>query len=95
MGPEHLKFGGGAAASAYHPLVLLAVLLAGIILCSGSRQRAVVAFLLAGMLIPTDQVLVLGTIHFPMLRILALFGLGRSHLFKGCPSFRNLQRRNE
>ena len=29
------------------------------------------------MLIPTDQVLVLGTIHFPMLRILALFGLAR------------------
>jgi hypothetical protein len=77
VGPEHLKFGGGAAASAYHPAVLLLVITAGLFLCFGPRQKAIVGFLVAAILVPADQVLVLGSLHFPMLRILALFGLAR------------------
>ena len=37
----------------------------------------IVPFLAASILLPTDQVLVLGGVHFPMLRMLILFGLIR------------------
>ena len=36
-----------------------------------------VPFLLASILIPADQVLVIGSLHFPMLRLLVLFGVIR------------------
>jgi hypothetical protein len=42
------------------------------------RRTALAAFLSATILIPIDQVLLVGGVHFPMLRMLALFGLLRS-----------------
>jgi hypothetical protein len=77
VGPNHLKFGGGVAGSVINPLVLLAVLIACALICFAPRQKALVAFLTAGLLIPIDQVLVLGGVHFPMLRILAIAGFIR------------------
>jgi hypothetical protein len=77
MGPKDLKFGGGVADTVLNPVVLLVILIAGILICFGPRQKALAAFLTAGILIPIDQVLVLAGVHFPMLRLLAIFGFVR------------------
>jgi hypothetical protein len=75
--PDKIRFGGGLSESSLSPIVAVAVLIAGAFLCFGSRKKAIVAFLTAAVLIPTDQVLLIGGLHFPAMRILALFGLGR------------------
>lgn len=77
MEPNNLRFGGGTVQTFLSPVVLLAILVAGIVICFSSRRNALMAFLAAAILIPPDQVLLLGAAHFPMLRILAIFGLVR------------------
>src|SRR5579863_6962159 len=77
MGPDHLKFGGGVTATVLNPAVLILVLIAGVLICVWPRKKAIVAFLAASILIPTDQVLLIGPAHFPMLRLLILFGIIR------------------
>jgi hypothetical protein len=74
---EHLRFGGGVSASVLNPAVLILVLIAGVLICILPRSRAVGAFLAAALLIPMDQVLLIGPAHFPMLRVLVLFGIVR------------------
>jgi len=75
--PDNLRFGGGTAGTFLSPVVLVAILVAGIVICISSRRNALIAFLAAAILIPPDQVLLLGGVHLPMLRILAIFGLVR------------------
>jgi hypothetical protein len=77
MGPSHLKFGGGVSETVLNPAVMLVIVIAGVLICVLSRNKAVVPFLLAAILIPTDQVLLIGPAHFPMLRVLVLFGFVR------------------
>jgi hypothetical protein len=77
QGMAHLKFGGGVAESVFSPFVLGFVLLAGILVLVWPRNKAVAAFLAAALLIPVDHVLVIGGTHFPMLRVLLLFGIAR------------------
>lgn len=77
MEPQHLHFGGGVAESVFNPAVLLLILVAGVLICVLPRKQAMVAFLVASILIPMDQVLLLGGVHFPMLRLLVLFGAVR------------------
>jgi hypothetical protein len=77
MGPRDLKFGGGVSDTVLNPAVLILILIAGAIICFAPRQKALAAFLAAGILIPIDQVLVLAGVHFPMLRVLAIFGFVR------------------
>jgi hypothetical protein len=77
MGPNHLKFGGGPSQTILNPVVLIVVLLAGVLICVSPRKRALTAFLVASLLIPMDQLLMIGPAHFPMLRILVLFGIIR------------------
>jgi len=57
-----------------HPIILIAVLIAGVLVCFGSRNKALAAFLAGAMLIPMDQILLIGPLHFPMLRVLIVFG---------------------
>jgi len=71
------NFAGGTPDSVFSPVALAAVLLAGILLLLLPRTKAIFPFLLAGLLIPGDQVVVIASVHFPMLRILLLFGLAR------------------
>jgi hypothetical protein len=78
MRPDNLYFGGGVAETVLSPFVALALLIAGWMICVGSRRKALPAFLSAAVLIPTDQVLMLGSVHFPALRIVAMFGLVRA-----------------
>jgi hypothetical protein len=75
--PEHLKFGGGVSQSALNPVVLMVVIIVGILICVRARKQVIGLFLAAGILIPMDQILVLGPVHFPMLRVLLLFGMIR------------------
>ncbi len=77
MQPEHLQFGGGAAQTVVNPLVLMVVVIVGILICVRGRRQAIALFLAASILIPLDQVLVVGSLHFPMLRVLLLFGIFR------------------
>lgn len=77
QGPLHLHFGGGPSESVFNPLVLAVVLVAGILLCVSPRRRALFAFLAAAILVPMDQVVLVGGMHFPMLRVLLLFGFVR------------------
>jgi len=73
----NVDFGGGVAETIVNPVVLLVVLLAGILILMSSRSRAITALLAIGILIPMDQVVVVAGLHFPMLRVLALFGFAR------------------
>jgi hypothetical protein len=75
--PEHLRFGGGEAGTILNPLVLLVVLIIGVLILVWPRGKALAPFLAASILIPMDQVLVVAGIHFPMVRVLALFGIAR------------------
>jgi len=75
--PEHLHFGGGTADTVLNPIVLLLVLIVGVLILVWPRSKAIAPFIAASILIPLDQVLVVGGLHFPMLRLLALFGIVR------------------
>jgi hypothetical protein len=77
VGPNHLKFGGGVSDTVLNPVVLLVVLAACVLICVLPRSKAIVALLAAAILIPMDQVLLLGPAHFPMLRLLILAGFIR------------------
>jgi hypothetical protein len=77
QGPQNLKFGGGVAETVLHPAILVAILLVGVLICVWPRNKVLVAFLAASLLIPVDQVLLIGPAHFPMLRVLVLFGFVR------------------
>jgi hypothetical protein len=67
------RFGGGGETQV-HPIIVVAVLLAGTLILFLRRKHVIAPFLAAALLIPMDQVLVLGTFHFQMVRILILFG---------------------
>lgn len=77
QGLQHLHFGGGVSETVLNPAVLLVILIAGVLLCVWPRQKATAVFLAASLLIPMDQVLLIGPAHFPMLRVLILFGIIR------------------
>ncbi|HVN81757.1 MAG TPA: hypothetical protein VMW38_22420 [Terriglobia bacterium] len=82
MAPEHLRFGGGAADSAIHPLVAVYLLIAILLILFLPRNKAIVPFLVAFFTIPIGQVLVLGGFHFTALRVLILAGLARRVSFR-------------
>jgi len=75
--PQNIRFGGGVERTFLNPIVLLAIVIAGVLICVSGRRKALAAFLIAGVLIPPDQILYLGALHFPMLRVLALCGVAR------------------
>lgn len=77
QGPQNFRFGGGVSETVLNPWVLGLIVIAGILLCVWPRRKATATFLAASLLIPMDQVLVIGPAHFPMLRILILFGIFR------------------
>jgi hypothetical protein len=78
MQPQNLIFGGGATATRLHPLIAVWMLIAIACILFVPRNRAIVPFLLAFFTIPFAQVVVVGGIHFPVIRILILAGLARA-----------------
>ena len=77
MEPQNLHFGGGLAETIANPIVLVITLILGLVICLGSPRKALVAFLAGAIFIPQDHVLLIGALHFSMLRVLVLFGFGR------------------
>ena len=77
MEPEHLRFGGGVGETVLNPIVLVLVLVVGAIILVRPRSNIIGPLIAAFILIPTDQILLIGSFHFPMLRFLALFGFAR------------------
>lgn len=77
MQPQNLRLGGGVTHTVLNPVVALAALFAGILICMLPRRYVIVPFLAAAFLIPMDQILVAGPFHFYMLRVLLLFGWAR------------------
>jgi hypothetical protein len=82
MEPENIRFGGGASATFLHPLVVVWMLVAIVLILAVPRKKAIVPFLLAIFTIPMGQVVVVGGLHFTVLRILILVGLLRAVVFK-------------
>ena len=82
MVPEHLRYGGGVSESIFNPAVAVIMIVGGLLILFLPRKYAAVPFLLMSILIPMDQVLVIGGLHFPVLRILILFGTIRMVLLK-------------
>jgi hypothetical protein len=70
---ELARFGGGGD-TYLHPLTVCAVVLAVILILVANKKYVIVPLLAGFFLIPMNQVLVLGPFHFPMLRVLILFG---------------------
>jgi len=77
MPSEHFKFGGGAATTALNPIVFFLILIVGGIVLFRPYRSVIIPFFAISILVPMDQVLLVGSLHFPMLRLLALFGIVR------------------
>ena len=78
MNPLTSAFGGGATETNLHPLVAVWALVAIVLILTLPRKQAIVPFLLAFFMTPVAQVVLLGPLHFPVLRILILAGLART-----------------
>src|SRR5271165_6495389 len=88
MEPGHMRFGGGASATLLHPVIALWMLIAIVLILTLPRKQAIVPFLLAVLTIPAGQVVLVGGMHFTMMRILILAGLLRAARFKASSSGR-------
>jgi hypothetical protein len=77
MQPENLNFGGGVAETAIGIPVILLTIVCCLVILLRPRPQALVAFMVAAIMTPTDQVAVLGGLHFPVVRILLVAGFIR------------------
>jgi hypothetical protein len=82
MQPEHLRFGGGATETMLSPFVGVWLLIALVLILTRPRQQVLTVFLLSCFSIPIGQVVVLGGLHFTVLRILILAVLARMAAFR-------------
>jgi len=71
--PSLIRFGGGPDPYV-HPLVLCAMLAAGALILLLPRRQVIVPLLAASLFIPFDQVVLIGPLHWTMLRVLVLLG---------------------
>lgn len=73
MRPDNFYFGGGATETALLPIVaILAVVTIGLVLAL-PRKYVVVPFILSAFLIPLQQQIVIGGVHFFILRVVLIF----------------------
>src|SRR5579863_3539661 len=86
MQPKNLFFGGGASATLLHPLIAVWMVVAAVLILVLPRNKAIYPFLLAFFTIPFPQVVLIGPLHFPVLRILIMVGLVRRILHLGAPA---------
>ncbi|HKS66738.1 MAG TPA: hypothetical protein VJR26_05830 [Candidatus Acidoferrales bacterium] len=88
MVPEHLRFGGGVESTILNPVVMVILAITCALILFLPRRKIIVPFLLAVFLIPFDQILVVGGLHFPLLRVLILAGMIRIFIIKGAGEWR-------
>jgi hypothetical protein len=72
MPPENLRFGGGASETILHPIVLVAMLIAMALILLLPRKQIIWPFLLSSFLIPLGQSILIGGLHFFVIRIIIL-----------------------
>jgi len=72
MPPENLRFGGGASETVLHPIVLVAMLIAIILIFVLPRKHVIWPFLLTSFLVPLGQSILIGGLHFFVIRIIIL-----------------------
>ena len=77
MEPQNIRFGGGAAESSLHPIIAIWMIIAILLIWVLPRDKVIAPFLLAFFTIPAGEVVVIGGLHFTVLRILILSVLGR------------------
>jgi hypothetical protein len=82
VSPDNLRYGGGVDATILNPIVALILVITGLLILFLPRSKALIPFLLTSFLIPADQVLVIAGLHFPLLRILIVFGIIRIFLIR-------------
>ena len=73
--PERWRFGGGAAGTVLHPIVLVWMLIAVIVMLRWPRKFGLPVFLFSTFLIPSGQEILVGGAHFFVYRIIVLAGL--------------------
>lgn len=86
MEPAHFRFGGGATETILNPVVAVCMLLTIVLTLTLPRRKVTTWFLIACFSIPIQQVVVLGTVHFTVLRILIIAGLIRRAAERGASS---------
>jgi hypothetical protein len=77
MQSNNFAFGGGAAVTMIHPLVVLGTIIAIMLICTLPHRKVIVPLLVSIFMIPLAQVVLIGPLHFPILRILIMAGLAR------------------
>jgi hypothetical protein len=70
------RFGGGGATN-IHPLVAVILVLVGVLVLFLPRKYTIVPLLAASFLVPLEQTVVVGSVHFQFLRILIFLGWAR------------------
>ncbi|HLH34440.1 MAG TPA: hypothetical protein VKX41_07185 [Alloacidobacterium sp.] len=86
MQPQNFRFGGGAAETILHPVAAVWMMIAILLILTRPREKAITPFLLVFFTIPIGQVVVVGGIHFTVLRILILTVLARMAALRGSSS---------
>lgn len=82
MEPLNARFGGGAAETALHPIVLGLLILVTLFIIAGRIKYLFIPFMVTVLLVPLGQVLVVGGMHFTVMRIVILLGLVRCAISK-------------
>lgn len=85
MQPENLKFGGGTSETLLHPLVLVALIIAIILMLVLRRKYLIIPVLVMAFLVPMRQQIVVAGVHLFVLRLVILAGLVRACLMKRSP----------
>jgi hypothetical protein len=75
--PEHFRFGGGLHDTLLHPIVLVAMVVAVVLILFLPRKYVIVPVLITSFLVPFGQQVVVGGFHVFVLRIIILFGCVR------------------
>jgi hypothetical protein len=72
MPPENLRFGGGASETVLHPIVLAAMLIAIVLIFVLPRKNVIWPFLVMAFMVPLGQSILVGGLHFFVIRIIIL-----------------------
>jgi len=72
MPPENFRFGGGASETILHPIVLVAMLIAIALIFLLPRKYIIWPFLYSAFLVPLGQSILVGGLHFFVIRIIIL-----------------------
>lgn len=72
--PENMRFGGGSSASTIHPVILVAMLIAMLLIFLLPRKYVIVPFLLTALLTPFGENIYVAGVHIFVPRILVMVG---------------------